>query len=46
MNIGIEDIKENKMRKYLKKLKRVFKEIFYGFRIAEENRDKSGFGKL
>jgi len=28
------------------RLKAVLKEIFIGFKWAEENRDKSGFGKL
>lgn len=48
----IESIENEVIRNYkrentlTKKAVRVFKEIFYGFRIAEENRDKSGFGKL
>lgn len=45
--IEIETIRNYKRENTLtKKVGWVFKEIFYGFRIAEENRDKSGFGKL
>lgn len=34
------------MKWILKKVKYFFKEIFLGFRIAEENRDKSQWGKF
>jgi hypothetical protein len=30
----------------MKKLKRIFKEILLGFKIAEENRHKSQWGKF
>lgn len=48
----IELIEEECVKNYkagntlTKKVGWVFKEIFYGFRIAEENRHKSGWGKL
>ena len=34
------------MKRILKNVKYFFKEIFLGFRIAEENRDKSQWGKF
>ena len=30
----------------IKKIKRFFADIWLGFKWAEENRDKSGFGKF
>lgn len=48
----IESIEKEVIRNYnkentlTKKAGWIFKEIFYGFRIAEENRHKNGFGKL
>jgi len=34
------------MKSILNKIKQLFKDIFLGFKIAEENRHKSQWGKL
>ena len=34
------------MKKVLEKVKSLFKEIWMGFKIAEENRNKSQWGKF
>jgi len=44
--VGGESIKENFLIVASSRLKAVLKEIFKGFKWAEENRDKSGFGKF
>ena len=45
--IEIETIRNYKRENTLKrKIQKVIEQILYGFRIAEENRHKSGWGKL
>ena len=33
-------------RKYIKSIKQFFKDVWLGFTIAEQNRDKSQWGKF
>jgi hypothetical protein len=44
--VGGESIKENFLIVASSRIKAVLKEIFKGFKLAEENRHKSGFGKF